>query len=537
MASLGALDKLAPELRNLIYHGIFGPTQVITPIRGADNKLRGDQLLQPGAKALFKKARMHICILATNKGIHKEALHILYHKRNVRGNIRQLYDLLPFRAFRENVMKIEVDNYTKYFLAPFGPTLLRLQGLPRNPSTVILSDHLGLNGTPRGFHTVREFAMREDLGEVSCIDVGKFSLSGKFKGIQIINRRLVKMWPEVMDTPKDYNPRSDILALIHATPLSLQHRRLPVWAAQTSLRQWIGLADVLSLEPDDLDDLMETLEGEEQSLLRRFLVSIRLTAPLPRRSLSTLRPGDSPDTLEAATNFISIKIAGYGAESNYINQPIKFLAAHWAATDGGMHTFEAMSMHIRSALNGEVNDHYLPYPVLKGATVEISHIRALIRREPRHIMWDKADRLSTRELRQIHLLIVATKGGRVRDEFQRMMDEWSLHLFKRYLLATGSVHADEVKNATLQDTRLSMSSVLNLLRKDRNRRGPFQTILEQHKRQDFPMWLDTDLTRRLAWQYNWVFVYFWRCIVYEGLSQWQDEQHVEGRLMDLLGTV
>jgi hypothetical protein len=521
MASLGALNNMPPELRILIYQGIFGPTQVITPIKGAAKvKLRGDQLLQPGAKALFKKSRIHTRILGTNKTIYREALHILYQKRTVRGNIRHLYDLLPSRTFRENVKMIEVDDCTEFFLVTckFGPTLLRLQGLPRNPSIVILSDFLCLAGTGQDFHTVRQFAMKEHLGEVSSIDVGKFSLSGMFKGIQIINRRLVKMWPEVMDTPNDYNARSDILALINASPLALQLRRVPAWAAQTSLRRWIGLADVLNLGPVDLENLLASLEAEEQTLLSRLLVSIRFTAPLPRPILSTLRPGDSPDTLEAATNSISINMAGYGAES-YTTQPIKILAAHWAATDGGMHTFEAMGMRVLAALNGEVNDHYLPHPVVKGIMVETSQIRALLRRRPPHILWSKADRLSTAEVRQIQLLTAAT-DGRVLDGSQQMMDERSLQLFQRYLLATGLVHVDEANNATLQDTRLSMASILTLAMARRKIRGPFQTMLERYKRHDIPMWVDEDLVRRMAWQYNWVFVYFWRCIVHEGLSHW-----------------
>jgi hypothetical protein len=376
MASLGALNEMPPELRILIYQGIFGPTQVITPIKGAKAKLRGDQLLQPGAKALFEKSHIHTRILGTNKTIYREAVHILYHKRTVRGNIGQLYDLLPSQTFRENVKMIEVDDCTEFFLVTckFGPTLLRLQGLPRNPSIVILSDFLCLAGTGLGCHTVREFAMKEHLGEVSCIDVGKFSLSGMFKDIQIINRRLVKMWPEVMNTPNDYNARSDILALINASPLALQLLRVPAWAAQTSLRRWIGLADVLTLGPGDLENLVESLEGEERTLLSRFLASMGpTTAPLPRRSLSTLRPGDSPDTLEEATNFISINMAGYYAET-YTNRPMKILAAHWATTDGGMHTFEAMGMRVLATLNGEVDDHYLPHPVVKGIMVETSQI-------------------------------------------------------------------------------------------------------------------------------------------------------------------
>jgi hypothetical protein len=67
---------------------------------------------------------------------------------------------------------------------------------------------------------------------------------------------------------------------------------------------------------------------------------------------------------------------------------------------------------------------------------------------------------------------------------------------------------------------LSMASILTLAMARRKIRGPFQTMLERYKRHDIPMWVDEDLVRRMAWQYNWVFVYFWRCIVHEGLSHW-----------------
>jgi hypothetical protein len=105
IASLGALGRLPPELRIMVYDEVFGPSKIITQIRGDRFEISGDQLLQP---ALYAKAPIHTSILATNKRIFEEALDTLYRHRTVRGNMTQLSRLLHGENFVELVRHIEI---------------------------------------------------------------------------------------------------------------------------------------------------------------------------------------------------------------------------------------------------------------------------------------------------------------------------------------------------------------------------------------------------------------------------------------------
>lgn len=252
MASFSPFIGLPAEVRVKIYDRIFGASEVITPVKGGNTTLNGYCLLQPGATAFSTKPRLHTAILRASKLIYKESLDVLYKNRTVRGNIEQVRDLLCNKTFRDHVGRIEieaeVDDCTKEpRIRTFAPTLLQLQALPRNPSIVILSDRLGLiDNTGEGYVTVREFVRRTYLGQALCTDIGRFSLSGRFKDIQILHRKLVKMWPEVVNAPNDYYVCGDVQAVIEATPLHPWLLRVPAWAAQTSLRRWVGLYVTLS---------------------------------------------------------------------------------------------------------------------------------------------------------------------------------------------------------------------------------------------------------------------------------------------------
>lgn len=106
LASLGILGRLPPEVRNMVYDEIFGPSKVITPMLDDRGKMMGDELLQP---ALYTKAPIQTSILATNKWICKEALDTLYRHTTVRGYQMQLVRLLHSKIFRDVVENIEIN--------------------------------------------------------------------------------------------------------------------------------------------------------------------------------------------------------------------------------------------------------------------------------------------------------------------------------------------------------------------------------------------------------------------------------------------
>lgn len=464
----------------------------------------------------------------------REASPVLYEGRTVRGSVHQLEILLYNGTFRSCVEKIEVEveiedctrvDRTRAFI----PMLRRLQALPRNRSTIILSDCLGMiESNGRDFVTVREFATMVQLGEVTCIDVGRFSCEGPFEDTHIVHRKLVKMWPEVLDTPRDYNVCSEALALVEAAVLCPWFHRASAWAAQTSLRRWIGLFDEAIRVSHGEGDARNKNDGEK-ALLVRFLCSTRNHTPWHvdghgsrfKGMLNELRPGDDPSTLESATDFISINIEGYNAEGGLYGygRTFKLRAAHWVETDGGMHTLQIMGTHVVSALRGEADAYYLHHPVVYECLVEASAFRSFLQRQPPHFVWSRADYLSSIELKRIHLLYMAMGYGPVHHGRQAEKDQWSLQVLKRYLLAGGLVHAIEVSNATLNNTRTAMVCFLRLLQAPKHLRDTFRVLCEKRKPRSDPIHeLDTELVRRLAWEYNWVLVHFWRCTVRDGLG-------------------
>jgi hypothetical protein len=284
VVKMGKLGRLPPELRIMVYQEVFGPTGVITPMLHSQTALSGDQLLQPG---VYIKAQVQTSLLVTNKGISEEALETLYRGRIVRGSIIQLQMLLCNDDFRDLVREIEIDDqFTKFRNHHFAHMfLLRIQVLPRIRSITILSDKFALtqhNG--RSYITAREFATMMHLGEATCVDIGRFQLSGKFSQIHIVNRKLVKMWPNVASTPEDYDVYADVLGLDSVNDRCILSMCNGVaWAAHTSLRRWVRLYDEFMHPPPD--PVLVDKTDEERALLGKFVLSTR--------ELQHLHPGTS----------------------------------------------------------------------------------------------------------------------------------------------------------------------------------------------------------------------------------------------------
>jgi hypothetical protein len=122
------------------------------------------------------------------------------------------------------------------------------------------------------------------LGDATCVDIGRSQLSGTFSQIHIVNRKLVKMWPNVASTPEDYDVYADVLGLDSVNDRCILSMCNGVaWAAHTSLRRWVGLYDELVHAP--LDPILVDKTDEQRALLDRFVLSTR--------GLQHLHPGSS----------------------------------------------------------------------------------------------------------------------------------------------------------------------------------------------------------------------------------------------------
>jgi hypothetical protein len=138
--------------------------------------------------------------------------------------MHQLGLLLCNEHFKKHVWKVEVADCIKDFNADdFAPNLLKLQALPRNRSTILLSDCLGwIESDEKDYVTVKEFAMMAGLGDFLCVDIGRFSVSGKFEQTQTNGpQQAGEDVPEVVNTPEQYNVLDDMLSLIEPSSLQL----------------------------------------------------------------------------------------------------------------------------------------------------------------------------------------------------------------------------------------------------------------------------------------------------------------------------
>lgn len=537
IACLGAFGRLPPEVRIMVYDEIFGPTKVIIPIYDDRGEIIGDELLQP---ALYTKAPVQTSILATNKRVFQEAVDTLYRHRTVRGYQMQLVRLLHNKNFRELVESIEIVIDVCY--GPFSNPgsaqnfLLQLQTLTRIPSITILSDDWAPSCEFRSdIFTVQEFTNHTGLGSATCVDIGRFQLNGRFSRIQILDRKLVKMWPDVVRTPDDYDVYADVLAIINANDSCLRMSNVPIWAAQTSLRRWVGLYQEVfrcAFSPDE-DALLAELNAERRLILTQFQRSLlclthhAIENPVNiyedrarGKPLKPLKLGDDPALLAWATDLLSINTTAYhSCEDQFrVSGDPRFI--HWVEFRGGMHTLEIMKRHATAAASGQANAYYTPHPVFTNHVRETAVYHEYMLHHPHPILQHHDYDMDLDKIRQWCALHTAVYPGRYRAEYRRIEDKWAAQLFRRYLIVDPGVRADEARRATLEDMRKAMRKMLNsfgslddaiLKKAARLRRNVFRLSR-----------LHADLLPTVAWDYGRVFVDIWRATVKRRLRR---EQH------------
>lgn len=513
----------------MCYRYVFGPSNVMTPFRWNNTINLGDHLLQPGAITVGTKPPIHTSILATCKTIHTEALDVLYGDRTIRADITQFWALVSTATFRFHVRRVEIDDWINGYRHPvFIQTLLQMHALPGIRSIIILCDSLTLNHvTSDGFMSVPNVARSSGLGDVICVDVGRYQLMGRLSRIEIVHRRLVEMWPSVTSTPDDYDTVTEVLALIEASPLKLGMCNVPIWAAQTSLCRWVGLFDKVSRMFSGRS-LLSDMKKEEQVLLVRFHTSTRamlyrdhngnMTGLHRTNLLKELKPGDDPAILSWATELLAMNIASYRSEYSPPHQQHVSIA-HWAEVDGGAHTFDIAGRHVVSALNGGCNVQYVPHPVLKYVLRDTYFINLnLDDWYPPTLLPSLIPNLTPIELKRLYFLDSALKSNWNDRTDQQSADDWSSQLLRRYLSATGLLVPHEVQTATLEDMRWAMKCVLEMVW-----HCPayvnLQRVFDLLERLDDPIGLHEELIPELAWKYNSVFVHTWRIVVREGFKE------------------
>ena len=177
--------------------------------------------------------------------------------------------------------------------------------------------------------------------------------------------------------------------------------------------------------------------------------------------MNMLRPNDDPEMLAWATDILSVNIAAFHPSLQGNDRQAYLQLAHWAETDGRMHTLDIMKVHISSALRGDADAIYVSHPVFPAFLEYTSKIQSSLIGYPMQILHCESADLIPQRIRQLYLLQVAMDVWRYSlIPHQQVVDGWSLRLFQRYLLADPSVHEDEASRATLEDMRTIIRTIL-----------------------------------------------------------------------------
>jgi hypothetical protein len=534
------LDKLSPEIRLFIYSHVFG--LVIKP-SSSDTAL-GMKKHRAEDTVYLPDIPLDPSILATNRFIYNEALPVLYRDKIIRGTTRDFKQLLENPNFTAHARHIEIaDCLSSYGDADLHSILCRLQSLPRVRSLAILSDclySLGQDARPR-LYTVPRFCEEADLGEATCVDIGRYQLHGKFSKFQVVHRRLVQLWPSVKSTPEDYDPVQDFESMRTKWPPRGNSQDFTRWYLQTSLRCWVGLAEEVrkvgvahSLEPHD--DSVKCPHVPKGARLMIFVEFFGSMCPFDFNSLNMNTEGDlglfledcpcpvhhlgpehGHELLSRFTEMLSFEITVYHSEyDNRGRLQKRWRGAHWAETDGCMPTIEFMLMHQDIAMAGLPDSHYFRHPIRPNELVVMDQAELWIYYE-RYLCQGifscnshhEASLFGDLEKKQLTNLVFAMLNfsfdrDRTDDEnYIPDLNAWSANLLRRYILASGQAEPFEIAmldNVYAEDLRAIVRAVQKLLVWGKENDDFLR--LAPPRRTFAPEDFDDDLYEPFAWLYG-----------------------------------
>jgi len=555
------LDKLSPELRLRIYGHVFGSSRVIKP---ADSNTALGVRKDPTAHIAFSFAPpapdvpLDVSILLSNRFIFTEALPVLYDQKIIRGTTEDFDKLLQHADFVEQARRIEIaDCIGSCQNNQFHSVLRRLQVLPRVRSLVILSDCLGhvdkkLVGDDE-YLTVPGFCGMAQLGKVTCIDIGRYEISGMFKKFEFVNRRLQLMWPSVRQTPDDYDAYQEFTSLLANWPLKeLQYHNDPnrnAWARkialalQTSLRCWASLHDrllamAISGELQNLRSSQEPSQVEKFLRLKQFARTTRTHAGfdathlvdgfaelthLTRWCLRGLKAGDDHERLSWATEYLSINLATHRAPRATGSQLVRRTQrlSTWPEADGSLPTIAYYCKEQDNVSSGLSSSLFIADPVYRGAFIDrengsyfIGHSELPLKGIMKMNWRQNFPGLSAPEMkRATHLCMALVPHSRsIAPETHGLQahDLWYADLLKRYICATGVYCRYDLHHASSHDMREVVITVLSILASSEERKKYGVSRKAAELLPDAPAGFDEDLFQALAWRYGRLLERVWR---------------------------
>lgn len=490
------LFKLPPELRNRIYLYVFGEADAISPDISSRNRAwwarrwgiheyDDDDDLVPAPNP---DIAVHTSILSVCQFVKAEAIEVLYDTRILRGYIIDLHRMLQSQDVYSRVRRIEFTGletcisddssgalckaqHTRHF----RDVLVEVQRLPRLQSVLILSDHLTTNphrSLDFWVH-VLEFVREAGLGSATCVDVGRYQLHGKFKGIQIVDSKLIEMWPAVRDTPDDYNGFDDAMAMIDSLQSSVGVPNVAAWASHSSLRCWVDIQQQfvalnLSGEWDQLAQKLNTGgfdddDGTEDEDKYNFFgqaarIAVRVLIddfPLLRGGehvLKRLQPNGDSNVLDEASTFLALNIVDYDHITTHPSMlpERRFRPIVWKRkkNDTDVTNLEYMAEQHSIALSDGASHEFVLDPALQYDVPACNLIERRLAtkwlQDFRSRTWTSyhphnANPTTLKQLTHLHLAIFQPilQSDSLDDiAYQHRRDQWAKGLLQRYILAS-----------------------------------------------------------------------------------------------------
>jgi hypothetical protein len=337
------LFKLAPELRNRIHRHLFGSSEAIKPVvrvarrrkwcyqRHVHNPDDDYDVLWDDENDPIKNV-VHTSIFSVCHSIKAEAMDVLYGTKILRGNALDMDIALDNKDVFDLVRYVEIKDCVYAYRQPGEARRLRaVLNESRCPtglrSMIVLSDELSSSYAPI---SIMDFVADAGLGPATCVDVGRYQLEGAFKGVQIVNRQLQELWPDVRATLEDHDGLEDALAIIESLDSSEHAHNIPTWASHTSLRCWVDIQQEF-IEMRNSGDWQELLhkastgtyeehtDDESTYVFLEHTIASAMRSPVighpllrtGEHVLSKLKLGDDRELLDKASEFLTVNIANY----------------------------------------------------------------------------------------------------------------------------------------------------------------------------------------------------------------------------------
>ncbi|PPJ51976.1 hypothetical protein CBER1_10699 [Cercospora berteroae] len=346
--SCSFLDKLSAEIRVQIYGHVFREADHVQT--GASYRCKHYNHREEGdepTEAFVEQSFIESPIMATNKQIHGEAVDTFYNEKIIRLTFTQLDVALGALAsgnsrsldktrYMEMARHIEIVQCKSARRDSVQRCLARLHLLPRLKSFTVLTEFLTTVGPPSEHYTAQQWAADMGLSGLVCVDIGKFDFKddSKLAKVQLLNSKLVRMWPAVKSTPEDYDPVKEVARLRKEWAMSASVSNLYSWASHTSLRLWVAMHEALVVYAADKeagDDTANQDLGDDH-----FIDWMRSTVQRgpsfthfvnrPRGGISThvLGPQHDPARLEAATELLAMNITSYRLHAEDLEEGFPF---------------------------------------------------------------------------------------------------------------------------------------------------------------------------------------------------------------------